>query len=90
VGGLVVVEGVPTGPQAVALVARDLGPLPVGAAGGAGPLAVGATRRRLALLLALTLVALAGSPPSVVVGLALLAASLALPGATPASVGALA
>ena len=50
VGGLVVVEGVPTGAQAVALVAVDL--RPHAATGGAGALAVGAARRRLAPLLA--------------------------------------
>jgi hypothetical protein len=48
VGGLVVVDGV-AGAQAATRQAHDLGS---GAAGGAGPLAVGAGRRRLALVLA--------------------------------------
>jgi hypothetical protein len=63
VGGLVVVDGVPA-TQATALAAVHLGP--GAAAGGAGPLTVGAGRWRLALLVLVLapLVALAGARPA--------------------------
>jgi hypothetical protein len=70
VGGLVVVDGVP-GAQAATRRAHDLGPR---AAGGAGPLTVGTTRRRLALLALLLapVLALAGAIPTGPVTLAAL------------------
>jgi hypothetical protein len=83
VGGLVVVDGV-AGAQAAARRAHDLGSA---AAGGAGPLAVGARRRRLALLVLVLapLLALAGAIPAGLGALlALLPATLvALAGSPP-------